>query len=231
ARIAVAETPTYITILDKAAARKKAKLEGGSSSAVATAASVLPETELLQPVAEGLEPLPPPDASGGILTAWDDREWACTSVCRANFSLFCSFESRASSLAFFISNVYGPCEATDKPIFLEEISSIGRSLDGPWAILGDFNFVLRPNERSNANFNAPEAAAFSATINSLQLQELPLLGRAFTWSNQQEVPTLVRLDRALVNLSWSSTFPDSTTSFIPRSTSDHVPIILSAATN
>lgn len=61
ARIAVAETPTYITILDKAAARKKAKLEGGSSSAVATAASVLPETELLQPVAEGLEPLPPPD--------------------------------------------------------------------------------------------------------------------------------------------------------------------------
>ncbi|PNT66278.1 hypothetical protein BRADI_3g09534v3 [Brachypodium distachyon] len=208
----------------------------GDGDTSQTNADVLPEEELLELAADSRAPLPAADitllaSSCGLLTAWDDGEWVCSSCSLGSFCITCSFQSRVSDLALSVTNVYGPCDPADKPSFLDELVQTGQSVSGPWAILGDFNLILRPSERSNANFNFVDAAAFTDTINSFDLQELPLLGRSFTWSNQQLTPILVRLDRALVNLAWSTTFPDSTTSFLPRATSDHVPIILSAATN
>ncbi|KQJ95644.2 hypothetical protein BRADI_3g18275v3 [Brachypodium distachyon] len=105
--------------------------------------------------------------------------------------------------------------------FLDELSLLSQQVNGPWAILGDFNLTLRPSDRSNANFNAADAARFSSCLSSLHLIEIPLLGKSFTWSNQQSSPILVRLDRAFINHDWSSFFPNSTLSFLPRSTSDH----------
>lgn len=96
--------------------------------------------------------------------------------------------------------------------------------------MGDFNLVLRPSDKSTTNFNASEAQIFSSAINSINLQEIPLLDRLFTWSNQQDNPTLVRLDRSFVNLDWTLMFPDSTLSSLVRTTSDHVPILLTATT-
>ena len=42
---------------------------------------------------------------------------------------------------------------------------------------------------------------FRRLINELELQELELLGRRFTWSNERDAPTLVRLDRVLCSSS------------------------------
>ena len=39
--------------------------------------------------------------------------------------------------------------------------------------------------------------AFRATIDHLRLKEIKLNGRRFTWSNQQENPTLTRIDKLL----------------------------------
>ncbi|WVZ73888.1 hypothetical protein U9M48_022145 [Paspalum notatum var. saurae] len=43
---------------------------------------------------------------------------------------------------------------------------------------------------------------FSTFINDLELSELVLTGRRFTWSNRREHPTLERLDRVLVTSDW-----------------------------
>lgn len=40
------------------------------------------------------------------------------------------------------------------------------------------------------------------------------------------MPTLERLDRAFFNLSWNTCFPNTILSSLPRTTSDHVPLIL-----
>jgi hypothetical protein len=39
---------------------------------------------------------------------------------------------------------------------------------------------------SNDNFNVSEAAIFNDFINNLELIEIPLLDRQFTWSNLQD---------------------------------------------
>lgn len=60
------------------------------------------------------------------------------------------------------------------------------------------------------------------------LDDLPLLDRRFTWSHNRQAPTLVRLDRALINTAWGQQLFNSTLTSLVRQTSDHVPLLLTA---
>lgn len=51
-------------------------------------------------------------------------------------------------------------------------------------------------------------ARFWRTVAELQLQDLHLHGCSFTWSNERENPTLVKLDRVLVSMDWEEMFPN-----------------------
>lgn len=163
--------------------------------------------------------------SGGILTSWRDSEVELISSRVDDFSLTNKFSFQVADLSFTITNVYGPCDHNTKYLFLEELKTLSDVV-----VLGDFNLTQDPADRSNDNFDSREADMFNNFISSSQLQELPLLDRLYTWSNNQSTSTLVRLDRALVNNDWSLAFPDSTLTSRVRTTSDHVPLVLKAST-
>lgn len=174
--------------------------------------------------------IPADGSAGGIVTAWDDNFLSCTKFETSPYALTCWFEPRADDLSFAITNVYGPCDHASKPLFLQSLGHLASGISCPWTIMGDFNIPLRPSDKSTTNFNMFEANLFSSTINTLQLQDLPLLDRRYTWSNQQDEPILVRLDRALANMAWATKFPDTSLSSLTRTTSDHVPLCLTAQT-
>ena len=69
------------------------------------------------------------------------------------------------------------------------------------------------------------AIAF-ACIETLNLRELELSGRKFTWANSAENPTFERLDRILVSTDWEQKFPLSTVKALTRQISDHTPLLL-----
>jgi hypothetical protein len=173
--------------------------------------------------------LPSVGASGGIVTAWSSFDFSLTHSEQGVFSLTTSFASTTSALTFYITNVYGPCNATQKPIFLAELASLAANTTGPWLVLGDFNLLRAPSDRSNGNFDAREADIFNSWINDAGLLEIPLIDRLFTWSNNQPHPILARLDRALVNTDWNSLLADSFLRSFTRATSDHVPLLLTAS--
>lgn len=52
-------------------------------------------------------------------------------------------------------------------------------------------------------------------------------GGVFTWSNNQEPPTLEKLDRILVSKGWEDIFPHAMVRKLPREISDHNPLIIS----
>jgi hypothetical protein len=108
--------------------------------------------------------------------------------------------------------------------------SLSVMISGPWLVLGDFNLICLPSEKNNANFNSALANSFNSMINSLAVLELPLLDRRFTWSNGQETPVLARLDCAFFNNDWNAALPHSTLTSLPHPTSDHVPLLVTAAT-
>jgi len=72
---------------------------------------------------------------------------------------------------------------------------------------------------------------FRRLIKELELQELELLGRRFTWSNERDSPTLVRLDRVLCSSSWEQLFPESLLQSTAAGISDHCPLILGLRDN
>lgn len=131
---------------------------------------------------------------------------------------------------FSFTNVYAPTASADKPAFLAELVEIAHSLTGGWVLIGDFNLTRDAVDKNTPSFNQGEAHMFNDCINSLELLEIPLLDRAYTWSSKRESHTLVRLDRCLINLQWDELFPNTSLSSLTRFASDHVPLLLTAAT-
>jgi hypothetical protein len=67
---------------------------------------------------------------------------------------------------------------------------------------------------------------FCRFINEVELQKIPLIGRKFTWSNERESPTLVRLDRVFATNDWDQLFSDYILQSLTSTISDHCPLLL-----
>jgi hypothetical protein len=68
--------------------------------------------------------------------------------------------------------------------------------------------------------------AFKAVIDELNLKEIGLNGRRYTWSNEQDSPTLTRIDRLLCTSDWELNFPTCFLHSLPSLMSDHTPLLL-----
>lgn len=93
-------------------------------------------------------------------------------------------------------------------------------------MLGNYNLNYKDEHKNNGNLNRALMGRFRRLINDLGLNELPLHGRKFTWSNQQETPTLVKLDRVLCTVNWKQLFPNCLLQSTSTDGSDHCPLLL-----
>jgi exonuclease III len=118
---------------------------------------------------------PSEGASGGIVTAWDDQILDLIHHSIDAFSVTTTFSLRSEDLSFSVINVYGPCVHDQKSAFLASLELIFASLYGLVSIIGDFNLIRSPRDKSNGNFNSSEASLFNDFINNLGLIEIPLL--------------------------------------------------------
>lgn len=94
-------------------------------------------------------------------------------------------------------------------------------------ILGDFNLILQAADKNNARLNRRLMGWFRRLVDDLELHEVHLNGKAFTWSNARERPTLERIDRVLVSTDWELLFPSCFLRVLPSTASDHCPLLLS----
>jgi hypothetical protein len=67
---------------------------------------------------------------------------------------------------------------------------------------------------------------FRRFVNEFELKEIPLLGRRYTWSNERDSPTLVKLDRVLCTNNWEEIYMESVLQTLATEMSDHCPLIL-----
>lgn len=65
--------------------------------------------------------------------------------------------------------------------------------------------------------------AFRRLLDDLELKELKLQGRKFTWSNNR---TQTRIDRAFCTAEWDLMLPDCTLQAVSSLVSDHCPLLL-----
>lgn len=111
--------------------------------------------------------------------------------------------------------------------FLTELSHFCATNSEPLIIGGDFNIIRYINEKSSIDGVHRHTPVFNSLMHFYELREIVMSGGMFTWSNNQEVPTLEKLDRILVTKEWEDIFPQASVSRLPREMSDHSPLIVS----
>mgnify|MGYP003702614651 CR=1 FL=1 len=94
-------------------------------------------------------------------------------------------------------------------LFLEELLVVGQLVVGAWCVVGDFNLLAADGDKNNGNVNRRLINKFRHTIDALELREVYQFGRRYTWSNEQERPTLTKIDKVLVNGDWEEFFCDA----------------------
>ena len=104
----------------------------------------------------------------------------------------------------------------------------------PWVVLGDFNEVTTQSEKSGGRpFRQSQCMDLDNFTDAASLVDISYQGKPFTWSNARQGLALIRerLDRALINPAWLDHFPDTKVIHLPKTHSDHCPILLCTALN
>ena len=104
-------------------------------------------------------------------------------------------------------------------------------MDNLWLLVGDFNFYRSISNRNRDGANISDIETFNEVISYQGLVELPIKGRALTWSNMQDDPLLVQLDWFSTSLASTLKIPNTVVNLLARPTSDHVPYVVSVGTS
>ncbi|KAI5405622.1 hypothetical protein KIW84_052410 [Lathyrus oleraceus] len=164
--------------------------------------------------------------SGGILTVWKKN----------SFSLVASFVGEGflgihvlwSGINLFLVNVYSSCFIEKKRVFWARLVEFKSKFpEGLWCVGGDFNSVRVKAERKGIsnNFNIKEAEDFEGFISSMNLVDVPMINKKFTWYNL-DGSACSRSDRFLISEKLLELWGVGGIVVGDRSISDHCPIWL-----
>jgi hypothetical protein len=129
----------------------------------------------------------------------------------------------ARSVSWSVTAVYGPQSDSEKLQFMGELRWVSMAVMEKWIVIGDFNLILQAEDKSNTNLNRRLMGAFRDLVNDLELKELSLTGRKYTWSNER---THSRIDRAFCSTDWDLMLPNVNLQALSSRVSDHSPLLV-----
>ena len=156
----------------------------------------------------------------------DNRVLDLIELEKGEHSISCHFKNCEDGFMWTFTGVYGPTMRRDRECLWNELGGIYGLWNGPWCVVGDFNVILSPEERSRGGSLNSDMRRFSDVIENLQLKDLPLIVSPFTWSGGVNNQFFSRIDRFLVNEEWDYRFSGSRQYVLLRPVSDHFPILL-----
>jgi exonuclease III len=170
--------------------------------------------------------LPVEGTRGGVLLAWQSECIDATNLIVRDYSLTMVIKPKWFCSSFTLTTVYGPTDDEAKQAFLAELVALKPSPIMPWVVLGDFNQIYSASDKNNLNLNIMNMGRFRNALDSCEFFKLALQNRRYTWSNERQDPTLVRLDHAFYNKEWGLMLPGFSLQALSSSISDHCPILL-----
>jgi hypothetical protein len=87
--------------------------------------------------------------------------------------------------------------------------------------------ILYASEKNNGTLDRNMMSRFRNFVEEHELKDLYLHGRRFTCSNERELPTMTRIDRALVSVDWDLMNAEAIMQVLSSSASDHAPLHIS----
>lgn len=154
-----------------------------------------------------------------------------SSVDEGDFYVKFHVKNKDDGFQWILVAIYGAAQEDYKEAFLVELVNSCNKEALPILLGGDFNIIRNPTEKNNDNYSEKWPFLFNAVIDSLDLRELELTGRKFTWANSSSKSTFEKLDRILMSTEWEQKYPLSTARALSRELSDHTPLLLDTGVN
>ncbi|WJX24304.1 hypothetical protein P8452_13427 [Trifolium repens] len=172
--------------------------------------------------------LPAVGNSGGILSIWNKvKAYLVFTFIGEGFVGVC-LDLVTDNRRCFGVNVYAKCNIRNKRRMWGEIhmSKMGFG-EGLWCVCGDFNSVRDVSKRRGlwSGDYSSEMVAFNAFMNNLEMIDMPLIGRIFTWFHPNGL-SMSRLDRVLLSPEWHGALGDPIVRVLARDVADHCPLVL-----
>jgi hypothetical protein len=127
--------------------------------------------------------------------------------------------------------VCGPCAGQDRQDFIDWFNNTQIGDVENWLFIGDFNFYRSLQDKNREGGNMQDIFIFNEVISNLGLQEIPLKGRNYTWTNIQQDPLLEQIDSCFTALNWISDYPNTLMLHLSRPTSDHTTCMVQIQTS
>ena len=120
--------------------------------------------------------------------------------------------------------IYGHNDRRERYAQLQNIKNTILSINKPCLLLGDFNAVLHPAERTGSFRCDRSMRELLEWVTDLHLIDIPLHGVKYTWRRNE---SRSKLDRALCCQDWITKFPNLNLCGLKRNFSNHHPLLLS----
>lgn len=163
---------------------------------------------------------------GRILVMWQHARVELRILDISPQAIHCYITCKFSQLSYFATFVYGLYTVPARRCLWDKLVDVGSSMQLPWLVLGDFNCVLKPEEKICTNTpTAYDVQDFNDCCLALGLQDAPSSGCFFTWTDGT---AWCKLDRVLINKCLHSSGQRCEVDFPPSGGhSDHSPAIIS----
>ena len=142
--------------------------------------------------------------------------------------IHCRIEDKHTVDQWFLTIVYGLHTMEDRKILWLDIDTLGRNIQEPWFIMGDFNAILFSGDREKgAPVSNYKTRDLQHLLDSSNLTETKSCGHFFSWSNKGTEGTRIssRIDRVLVISYWITKFPHVVLDYMNPGLSDHSPLL------
>ncbi|KAH0695976.1 hypothetical protein KY289_013458 [Solanum tuberosum] len=128
-------------------------------------------------------------------------------------------------LSFALTFVYAFNTREERRGLWSNLVTYHRGCQKAWIILGDFNLVLRVEDRIGGNpITWADVVDFHTCIEECELIEFPHAGSKYTWNDKGSNQRIFsKLDWIFINNKWLDTMPSCRAMYLPEGISDHCP--------
>lgn len=163
--------------------------------------------------------------SGGIWLLWRSDVGSVEIV--SSSTQFVHAKILKDSEVVHLIVVYAAPTVSRRSGLWNELREVIQNLSEQVVVGGDFNTIVRVDERTGGNGGLSEdSVAFGEWINDLSLIDMGFKGGQFTWRRGRQERTFVakRLDRVLCCASATLKWQEATITHLPFYSSDHAPL-------
>ncbi|XP_058746350.1 uncharacterized protein LOC131619250 [Vicia villosa] len=164
-------------------------------------------------------------SNGRIWIYWNDNKVGVQMVKVTDQMIHCGIQVSTGRWKYWLIAVYAMNHLEQGQKLWRDIEDIYRNQqgEGPWCVIGDFNNVLRCNDRlGGRQVHEHEYRDLCNMMKNTGLYEMDSMGDHYTWTNKQQDNAIYsRIDRIIGNTDWMQQHMDYNLTIMAPSVSNH----------